>query len=347
LRSNHLIAPCAIALLLLVSCNSSNGGGHEAKASPSPTKHAVAAAPTTCPYTGRKPAKGVSLQRPAIAVKIENSPEARPQSGLDHADVVFEELVEGGITRFAAIFQCDSVKKAGPVRSARFDDPSFIKPLTPGLAFAGANAIVTKSLTKHHMKLFTDFNDSQALYRVPPGNTSEHSLFANVKLLLHQARAKHVPPPRPHLLRFGPAAKAMKKTKKVELKFEDSSVAESIVWRWKGNTWRRFESGQPFMSADGKQIAAPNLLIQEVNVKLSKGLVDVAGNPSPRISFMGSGKALLFRNGGVVKGKWRRAHDGAFRYVDKTGRPLKLAPGPTWIELLPSQKGPIKGTIHF
>jgi hypothetical protein len=346
LQSNRGAGIFVAALLLLVSC--SNNGGPAPKASHSP-KHAIASAPTTCPFTGRKPAKGVDLRRPAIAVKIENSPQARPQSGLDHADVVFEELVEGGITRFAAIFQCDSVKKAGPVRSARFDDPSFIKPLTLGLAFAGANAIVTKSLTAHHMKLFTDFNDSKALYRVPPGNTSDHSLFANVKLLLKQAAARHVPRPPLHLFRFGapPTAKKVKKVKKVELKFEDSTVAEPITWRWKGGTWRRYESGTPFMAADGKQITTPNLLIQEVSVKLSKGLVDIAGNPSPRLSFSGTGKAFLFRGGSVLKGRWRRSHSGAFRYSDKNGHPFEFAPGPIWIELLPSEKGPIKGTIHF
>jgi hypothetical protein len=279
-------------------------------------------------------------------VKIENSTEARPQSGLDHADVVFEELVEGGITRFAAIFQCDSVKKAGPVRSARFDDPDFIAPVTPALAFAGANAIVTGSLTKHHMKQFTDLNDSQALYRVPPGNTNEHSLFANVTMLLTQARAKHVHAPAADLFHFGPPPVKIKPAKKVALKFEDSSAAEFIRWRWKKGSWKRFESGQPFMAADGHQISAPNLLIQRVNVTLSTMLVDVAGNPSPRITFSGHGNALLFRRGGVIRGRWKQRH-GRFIYVTRSGKPLTFATGPIWVELLPSDKGPIKGTISF
>jgi Protein of unknown function (DUF3048) N-terminal domain/Protein of unknown function (DUF3048) C-terminal domain len=299
-----------------------------------------------CPLTGLPPKPGVHVHRPAIAVKIENSPDARPQAGLDHADVVFEEVVEGGITRFAAIFQCDSVKKAGPVRSARFDDPDFIKPLTRGLAFAGANAIVTKSLIHHHMKLFTDLNDSKALYRVPPGNTNEHSLFANVKLLLRQAKHKHLRSSPSDLFLFGPMQPDAKKVKKVALKFEDSSVSEPIVWRWKGKVWKRYESDQPFMSADGSQVGTPNLLIQKVDVTLSSKLVDVAGNPSPRITFSGSGRALLFRGGSVVKGRWKRRH-GSFRYLTGDGKPFSFAPGPIWIELLPSRKGPVKGTLSF
>jgi Protein of unknown function (DUF3048) N-terminal domain/Protein of unknown function (DUF3048) C-terminal domain len=310
---------------------------------PSPT---ASPAPSKCPLTGLSPHKPADLKRPAIAVKIENSTEARPQSGLDHADVVFEELVEGGITRFAAIFQCGSVKKAGPVRSARFDDPDFIKPVTRGLAFAGANAIVTKSLTKHRMKLFTDLNDSKALYRVPPGNTSEHSLFANVKLLLKQAAHKHIRPPGGDLFHFGPPAAPLKKATNVGLKFEDSSVAEPIRWRWRGGAWKRYESGQPFMAADGHQITAPNVLIQRVNVKLSTKLVDVVGNPSPRITFSGKGPVLLLRDGGVIKGRWKRRQHRFF-YVTADGRTMTFAPGPIWIELVPSHKGAIKGTVGF
>jgi hypothetical protein len=343
-NSRCLITALLAPVLLLSACSSSTKP--VAGVSPTPRASQSARVPTKCPLTGRSPKKGVDLRRPAIAVKIENSTEARPQSGLDHADVVFEELVEGGITRFAAIFQCDSVTKAGPVRSARFDDPDFIKPVTQGLAFAGANAIVTKSLTKHHMKLFTDFNDSQALYRVPPGNTSDHSLFANVKLLLKQAAQQHVRAPATDLFHFGPLSAPPKKATSVGLKFEDSSVAEPIRWRWRGGIWKRYESGQPFMSADGHQIAAPNVLIQRVNVKLSTQLVDVAGNPSPRITFSGKGRALLLRNGGVVKGQWKRRNH-RFIYLTSGGKVMRFARGPIWIELVPSSKGAIKGTVSF
>jgi hypothetical protein len=333
-----------VPVLLLSACSSNTNPA--VTNSPSSAATPATPAPTTCPLTGRPPRKGVDIARPAIAVKIENSTAARPQTGLDHADVVFEELVEGGITRFAAIFQCDSVTKAGPVRSARFDDPDFIKPVTQGLAFAGANAIVTKSLTHHHMKLFTDFNDSKALYRVPPGNTSDHSLFANVKLLLKQAAQRHVRAPATNLFHFGAPSAPPRKATSVGLKFEDSSVAEPIRWRWRGGIWKRYESGQPFMSADGHQIAAPNVLVQRVNVKLSTQLVDVAGNPSPRITFSGKGRALLLRNGGVVKGQWKRRHH-RFIYLTSGGKAMTFARGPIWIELVPSNKGAIKGTVSF
>jgi hypothetical protein len=329
----------------MASCSSPANTSVSAQSSP--PEAPAPAVPKTCPYTGLRPAKGLDVHRPAIAVKIENSPQARPQTGLDHADVVFEELVEGGITRFAAIFQCDSVEKAGPVRSARFDDPAFIKPLTRGLAFAGANATVTKSLTKHRMKLFTDMNDSEALYRVPPGNTSEHSLFANVKLLLKQAAAKHVPAPATDSFRFGPPLTQPTPVKKVDMTFERSSVSEPISWKWQGGMWRRYESGQRFLAAGGKQISTPNVLVQEVKTELSKTLVDVAGNPSPRFIFSGRGKVLLFRGGGLIKGLWRRARDGSFKYLDRNGNALRFAPGPIWIELLPSKKGQVQGTIKF
>ena len=343
-RGPACIAALLVAVLaVLPSCS----GDSETPKTGSPTPAAGVKVSKNCPYTGRKRPPGIDLLRPAIAVKIENSPQARPQRGLDHADVVFEEPVEGGITRFAAIFHCDSSKRVGPVRSARADDPAFIKPLTRGLAFAGANATVTKHLTEHKMTLFTDANDANALYRVPPGNTSEHSLFANVKLLLKQAASKHVPPPDPGLFRFGPTAAQPRIVKRVDLMFAKTSVSEPIRWRWQGGIWRRYESGKPFMSANGKQISTPNLLIQEVAVKLSKTLVDVAGNPSPRITLTGEGRVFLFRDGGLVRGRWKRSRDGSFKYLDLEGNRLTFARGPIWIELLPSRKGPVKGTLKF
>src|SRR5919204_2816874 len=72
--------------------------------------------------TGKLPAHGSAPDRPALAIKVENLPEARPQAGLDNADIVYEEPVEGGITRFIVVYQCHDAKRVGPVRSARFTD---------------------------------------------------------------------------------------------------------------------------------------------------------------------------------------------------------------------------------
>ncbi|MGH8574114.1 MAG: DUF3048 domain-containing protein, partial [Gammaproteobacteria bacterium] len=107
--------------------------------------------PPFCPLTGEDPPQGVKLARPALALKIENSPESRPQTGLDQADIVYEEIVEGGATRFMAIFHCHDAAEGGPVRSARFDDPKIAKPFTNILAHSGSNAIVERELKRRKL----------------------------------------------------------------------------------------------------------------------------------------------------------------------------------------------------
>src|SRR3954447_1343617 len=129
--------------LVLAAC----GGGHKAPKpaatsasptpSPSPTATPVAA---RCPLTGVPPQSGQDIHRPALAVKIDNINAARPQAGIDHADVVVEELVEGGLTRLFAVFQCDSASSVGPVCSARTSDADLLALLHGSVfGFSGAN----------------------------------------------------------------------------------------------------------------------------------------------------------------------------------------------------------------
>jgi hypothetical protein len=298
-----------------------------------------------CPLTGEDIPKGVDVTRAAVALKIENSPEARPQSGLEDADIVYEEVVEGGITRFMAIFHCTDVKKAGPVRSARFDDPKIAKPYTRILAFSGGNSIVERELTAQKMIALQENDGGGSLYRVPAGVLELHNLFADTAKIRKLPPSKKARGPRTDLFQFGPLPDTAKKARKVEIHFTSSNAIE---WRWKKGAWQRFEAGAPFQSATDGQISAPNLLIQEVTVNNSPKIVDVAGNPSPDINLMGSGRAFLFRDGKVEKGRWtieKEGNEAVFTSKDK--QPFVFSPGSIWIELVPSKKGAVKGSVAF
>ncbi|MEA2453621.1 MAG: hypothetical protein QOG04_2331 [Actinomycetota bacterium] len=296
----------------------------------------------TCPLTGSKPPKGVSLGRPAVAVKIENSPDARPQHGLEDADLVFEEIVEGGITRFMAIYHCGRSDDAGPVRSARFDDPKIARPFTRVIAYSGSNGIVDKELQKRNMILLNELNQRGAFYRVPPGTILVHNLFVRTEVLRNDQRVKKVDPPRTDVFKFGPVQEIAKKARSIRVNFNTSVTIE---YKWQGDSWKRYEDG-PFMTNKGAQIAVPNVLIQQVEVNSSRRLVDVAGNASPKLDLKGTGKALLFRNGKVIAGTWTMK-DGRPLYRTRSGEDFVFAPGPIWVELVPSKKGQVKGSIAF
>jgi hypothetical protein len=275
-------------------------------------------------------------------VKIENSPQARPQHGLQNADLVFEEIVEGGITRFMAIYHCGKAKDAGPVRSARFDDPKIARPFTRVLAYSGSNGLVDKELQKRKMVLLNELNQRGAFFRVPLGTILVHNLFVRTEVLRTDDRVKKVDPPRDDVFIFGDVQSGAKKARSVRVNFNASITIE---YKWEGRMWKRYEDGA-FMTNTGKQIAVPNVLIQQVDVNNSRRLVDVAGNASPKLDLTGKGKALLFRDGKVIKGTWEMKNGRPF-YRTASGDDFVFATGPIWVELVPSKKGEVKGSVAF
>jgi hypothetical protein len=310
-----------------------------------PTSSPSPKPPPVCPLTGEDIPKGVHIGRAAVAVKVENSSAARPQSGLEDADIVYEEIVEGGITRFMAIYHCTDAKKIGPVRSARFDDPKIANPYTRVIAFSGGNAIVERELDDRHMLALQENDAGPALYRVPAGVLELHNLFADTKKLRKLKSVKKAKGPRRDLFEFGALPDSAEKARRVSVNF---TASNTIEYRWKKGAWRRYEAGAPFISATGRQIAVPNVLIQQVDVSNSPRIVDSAGNPSPDISLTGRGKALLFRDGKVQVGTWKIRREGAPAVFEtKSGEPFVFEPGPIWIELVPSKKGQVRGKLSF
>lgn len=340
MASRSLVALVLSALLVLAGCDR---GSDEVAPEPTPTEVASTPEPDpTCPLTGKEPPRGVELDRPAVAVKIENSPQARPQHGLETADLVFEEIVEGGITRFMAIYHCGRANDVGPVRSARFDDPKIARPFTRVIAYSGSNGLVHKELNNRKMVMLNELNQSGAFFRVPPGTILVHNLFARTEVLRNDSRVRKVEPPRDDVFVFGDVQEGSKKARRVRLNFNASITIE---YKWQGGAWKRYENG-PFLANTGKQISVPNVLVQQVDVTNSRRLVDSAGNASPKLDMTGKGKAFLFRDGKVIKGTWHMK-DGRPYYRTLSGEDFVFAKGPIWVELVPSKKGDVKGAVAF
>lgn len=255
---------------------------------------------------------------------------------------MFEEIVEGGITRFMAIYHCGAAKDAGPVRSARFDDPKLARPFTRVIAFSGSNGLVNKELEKRNMVILNELNQRGAFFRVPPGAILVHNLFVRTEVLRNDPRVKKVDPPQDDVFEFGEVPERAARARRISVHFNASI---EIGYRWKAGAWHRLEDG-PFLTNREEQLAVANVLVQQVEVNNSSRLVDSAGNASPKIDLKHGGKALLFRDGRVLKGTWK-AKNGRFIYKMRNGDPFVFAPGAIWIELVPSKKGEVKGSISF
>ena len=331
-------AAFGVAVLLMGAACTDDGGDDSTEAAAKKPK------PDPECLTHEEIPAGADAEQPAIAIKVENDPAARPQSGLEDADVVFEEVVEGGITRFMAIYHCSSSDIVGPIRSARFDDPKILLPFTNVLAFSGSNAIVGKELHKREVRTLVEGMKGDAFFRKPANSSSVHSVFADTEKLREFA-PKKTDPPEPGIFPIGDIPSGAKDAERVTITFGEEST---IQYRWQDDAWYRYEAGEKFMAKGDGQIAVPNLLVQEVRVDNSKRIVDIEGNPSPELKLVGTGRAILFRDGQAISGEWRIPKEfGTPRYTAKNGEPFTFADGPVWVELVPSRKGQVKGSIDW
>ena len=303
--------------------------------------------PSTCPLTGLEPRRESLLDQPAIAVKVENNEVAYPLSGLEQADIVYEELVEGGLTRFMAIYHCTNVSKVGPIRSSRTIDPAIMMPATRLLAAAGGNQPVRKVLSREDVILLDEPGSGDAMRRVErPGVTSEHTLYGDTAKLRALGSKRFDDAPPDDMFRFGDLGSQGKRAGMITITF---SPAANVSYNWSDGRWRRSDNGVPTEAESGDQLAADNVVILQHEVNLSKTIVDVSDTPSIEIADpTGSGTAALFRDGRAIRGRWvRESIDDPVRLETRSGDEMVLDPGTTWIELVPNNKGEVKGSFDY
>src|ERR1700683_2490962 len=143
--------------------------------------------------TGLPDPTAVTKRRSALTIKMDNTPQAHPQYGINRADVVYEEIVEGGITRLAAIFNSNLPTKVGPVRSVRRTDREIVFPIGGIFAFSGGAQYAITSIETAPVKLIQESNAGAAMYR-DPTRPPPHNLFANAVLLMKEGGKVHPPP---------------------------------------------------------------------------------------------------------------------------------------------------------
>lgn len=298
-----------------------------------------------CPLNGEETNNEELLDRPAVAVKVENTSVAYPLSGLEEAEIVYEEQVEGGLTRFLAIYHCGDSAKVGPIRSSREVDPTIMSPYTSILAAAGGNPGVRANLEEFDITLIDENTAGDAMERVArTGISSEHTLYGDTKALRKLGQKKFKDAPSGDIFEFGDAPDGGKKTKTVDISFGSSSMA----FEWKEGAWFRSDGGEPLIMENGDQLSFDNVIIEEHTVNLSTEFADVLGTPSPVIADVtGQGDAYLFRDGRMYAGVWiRESEDDPVRFETKGGDTLVLKAGNTMIELLPNDEGEIKGSFE-
>jgi hypothetical protein len=275
------------------------------------------------PLTGLSDPSGTSQTRSALSVKIENSPEARPQTGLDLADVVYEEVVEGGITRFWAVFNSQATQTVGPVRSVRLMDPNIVWPIGGVIAYSGGTPD-NVALIRQAPVVWVDENNAGDAFFRSPDRSAPHNLYGDTDKLW--ARGGTPVPPRP-LFAYLPKGRtfAGEAIDQFHLGFSPG-YDPTYTYDAPTHAWKRSYGPTPFVAASGTQVAPANVVVQFV--------VYPRGSEG---ELVGEGDAWVFSDGKLVRGRWSKPDVAAVtQFLDPSGLPIGLTPGRTWVELVPA-----------
>lgn len=332
-------------LFMFVSCGGKKATKTAAPSSPSPPK------PVVCPLTGEEKSPDFSVDRPALGVKIDNARPARPQAGLEAADIVYEELAEGGITRFLAMYHCNDADELGPVRSARLVDSDILREYAPVLfAYSGGNPLVKKKVEETDGIVNLRFGARPEGFERKKGRSSPHNLFTSTAKL--RALSTELGTPKSEFVFSAvaqstvPAATGSSPTGPSPSPPVGTAVSFSyagsapVLYNYDPGTtaYLRTQSDKPHLSATGAQISAINVVVLKVKV-VAGTIRDSAGNFSPEITVVGTGEAVYLSRGIATNGKWSRPNErDRTMFLDSKGLPYRLAPGRTWIHLLPADR---------
>jgi hypothetical protein len=289
------------------------------------------AEPATWPLTGLAiQGDPKQAEHAALVVKIDNHPAARPQAGLNQADIVYEEIVEG-ITRFFTVFHSQIPGAVGPIRSARTQDLYLVGNLNvPLFAWSGGNPSVTRAI---HGGPLIDMSaqigvaNRAGKYHRQSGYASPHNLFADGNGLMTFNQPGATGPQPVFAYRT-----ADDKINGVPVQGVDlHMLATNAEWRWdqKNAAYLRTNSGKPHKDQAGNQIATNNVVVLFVDYRPSP-----ADARSPEAQTTGTGDALIFTGGQLVLAKWTRGKPtDPWTFTDAAGKPVLLTPGRTWVEL--------------
>ncbi|MFB9313387.1 DUF3048 domain-containing protein [Nocardioides plantarum] len=291
----------------------------------------VSGDPDTWPLTGLPVTRGASVRKhPVLVAKVDNTSQSAPQLGLSAADLVVEEMVEGGVTRLAAFYYSTIPDDVGPLRSMRASDIGIVTPVGATMVTSGAATVTIARLRDADVPFYEEGAAGFARDRSRP---APYNLFADLDTVADEARSTPARPPDylpfsgSDTLRGGQAATS------VQARF---STSHTTTWSYADGGYRNDDG----LAADGDEFPADTVLVLRVEVG-DAGYRDPAGNPVPETTLVGDGEALLFHGGRVVRGTWtKKALDAPLRLRTKAGA-LGVPRGHTWIELVPAVGGDV------
>jgi Protein of unknown function (DUF3048) N-terminal domain/Protein of unknown function (DUF3048) C-terminal domain len=290
----------------------------------SPALHRRGPTQLVSPFTG-EPVKKLGK---VLAVKIDNIVYARPQTGLTDADIVYVLPVEGGLSRFLAIFSSHIPPVIGPVRSARQDDLELLRQFgRPAFAWSGAQPQLTRVVER--AKIVDLYAELVGGYFRSSNRIAPYNLYAHTHTLLAEAKGASTA----HNIgfKFGPINRGGRRTNSESVSYPAASFR--FTWSGRRGRWLVWMDGRRAASTEGPQLSAATVVIQHTTVRTST--FKEYGRRPPYAETTGHGTAIVLRNGRAYKANWSRpTQDGGTTFTTRSGQPMRFATGPVWIVLV-------------
>ncbi|MEO5724083.1 MAG: DUF3048 domain-containing protein [Ilumatobacteraceae bacterium] len=276
------------------------------------------------PLTGLPATDPALAARQTLVVKVDNAPGARPQSGLNEADIVYEEIVNDNLTRFGLVFQSLDSNPVGPCRSGRLQDidlfGSYHHPL---FAWSGGNATVTAAIRASDL---VDISPSRAaVYYRTSNRNAPHNLYSSTQALRTMTSSDAAPPPQQFTYRPTGAAVQGSPSAGVDIRLD----AISATWRWDGvaGLYRRWTNGQVHNDAASGQVTTNNVVV--LAMQYLPGISN-----SPDAQTIGTGDAYVFTASNYIHAKWSKTDRvQPYTLTADDGSIVALSPGRTFVEL--------------
>ena len=287
---------------------------------------------------GTKVSSAADQTAPVTGIMIENSPDARPQSGLKQAQVVYEAIAEGGITRFLALYQQNKPQLIGPVRSVRLYDLDYLAPYQAGLAHVGGSMQALQTIRSGGAWRDLDEFFNGSYYWRSTDRYAPHNVYTSFAKLdaLNQAKG-YTSSTFTSFPRIDAAPSAAPNASQVTINFSSALYNTSYQWDKGCDCYARSQAGAPHLDREDGQITPA--VVVALHVDETTILQD---GYREQVTTTGTGEADIFQNGTATKATWRKDSQTApLELIDGSGKAIPLIRGQTWIAVVPNNGGSI------